>query len=102
MLNEVVDPAHFFDAAGDLIETAANAAERKEPPRVGLCRECPPIILSDGKLRQALRLEQLWGLIAHTSTLDLLCGYPSASFEKHETVFDLICSEHSSIYATER
>ncbi len=100
ILKEVVGPAHFFDAAGDLIETAANAAEREQPPRVGLCRECPPVLLSDGKLRQALRLEQLWGLIANTSVVDLLCGYPSASFEKHKDIFDLICAEHSAIHST--
>lgn len=100
MLNEVFDPAHFFDAAGDLIETAANAAESEQPPRVGLCRECPPVMLSDGKLLQALRLEQLWGLIAHTSILDLFCGYPAASFEKHKDIHDLICAEHSAIYST--
>ena len=74
MLKEVVDPAHFFDVASDLIETAASTAEREQPPRVGLCRECSPVILSDGWLVRALRLEQLWGLIAGTSVLDLLCG----------------------------
>jgi CheY-like chemotaxis protein len=101
MLNEVVDPAHFFDAAGDLIETAANAAESEQLPRVGLCRECQPAILSDGKLLQALRLEQLWGLIAHTSVADLLCAYPSTSFEKHRDILDLICAEHSAIHSAD-
>lgn len=100
MLREIVDPAHFFDVASDLIETAASTSQREQPPRVGLCRECPPAILSDGELVQALRLEQLWTLIAHTSVVDLLCGYPSANFETHKDIVDRICAEHSAIYST--
>ncbi len=38
------------------------------------------------RLAQVLRLEQLWGLVAHTSALDLLCLYSSANLENGEEV----------------
>ena len=99
MLNESLDPARFFNIAGGVIEEAAKAAQREHAPRVGVCRECPPALFANGGGPQAVRLEQLWGLIAHTSVLDLLCVYPSAIFEKHNDIFESICAEHSAIYS---
>jgi hypothetical protein len=99
VLNENLDPARFFDIAGDLVEGAAKAAQKELAPRVGICRECPPAPFANGNLAHALRLEHLWGLIAHTSVLDLLCGYSSANFEKHNDIFECICAEHSAVYS---
>jgi DNA-binding NarL/FixJ family response regulator len=99
MLNENLDPARFFDIAGDLIEEVVKAAQGEHAPRVGICRECPPVLFATGNVAQALRLEHLWGLIAHTSVLDLLCGYSSAMFEKHNDCFESICAEHSAVYS---
>jgi DNA-binding NarL/FixJ family response regulator len=99
MLNEKLDPARFFNIAGDLIEEAAKAAQREHAPRVGICRECPPALFVNGNVAQALRLEQLWGLIARTSVLDLLCVYPSAAFENHNDILQSIRAEHSAIYS---
>jgi DNA-binding NarL/FixJ family response regulator len=97
MLNEDLDPARFFDIAGDLIEQAAKAAGRKHAPRVGICRECPPVLLAKGSAARAVRLERLWGLIAHTSVLDLLCAYSSALLEQQNDIFESICAEHSAV-----
>jgi DNA-binding NarL/FixJ family response regulator len=99
MLHENLDPARLFDIAGDVVEEAAKAAQREHAPRVGICRECPPALLAKGSAARAFRLEQLWGLIAHTSVLDLLCGYSSAMFEKHNDIFESICAEHSAAYS---
>ncbi|HEV2730396.1 MAG TPA: response regulator transcription factor [Terriglobales bacterium] len=99
MLNETLDPARFFNIAGGVIEEAAKAAQREQAPRVSVCRECPPALFATGRVDQALRLEQLWGLIAHTSVLDLLCGYTSGIFEKHKNIFESISAEHSAIHS---
>ena len=99
MLNETLDSACFFDIAGDLIEEAAKAAQREQTPRVDVCRECPPTLFENGDLGQVLRLEQLWGLVAHTSVVDLLCVYPSANLENHKNAFERIRAEHSAIYS---
>jgi hypothetical protein len=50
-------------------------------------------------MAEALRLEQFWALMAQISVFDMLCGYPSASFEKHNDIFQRICGEHSAIYS---
>jgi DNA-binding NarL/FixJ family response regulator len=99
MLNETLDPAPFFDVAGDLIEGAARAAQREHAPLVGVCRECPPALFENGEVGQVLRLEQLWGLVARTSVLDLLCVYSSTNLENHENIFERIQAEHSAIYS---
>jgi CheY-like chemotaxis protein len=99
MLNENLDPARFFDIASNLIAEAAKAAQREHAPRVGVCRECPPALLENGNVAQALRLEQLWGLVANISVLDLLCVYSSAMFEKHNDIFESISAEHSAVYS---
>lgn len=97
ILNEAPDPARLFDAAGDVIDAAATAAMRKEGPRVAICRECPPFLLAEGRLAEALRLDKLWSLIAYTSRLDMLCGYVLASFEKRPDILQAICAEHSVV-----
>jgi hypothetical protein len=48
---------------------------------------------------RAVRLEQLWGLIAQTFVLDLLCGYLSALLEKQNDILESICAEHSAVYS---
>jgi hypothetical protein len=99
MLNEMRDPARFFESACSPIEAAAKAAKRERVPRVAVCRECPPLLLAAGRMAEALRLEQFWALMAQISVFDMLCGYPSASFEKHNDIFQRICGEHSAIYS---
>ena len=99
MLNETLDPAGFFNVAGNLIEEAEKTAPREHAPRVVVCRECPPALFANGNPKQALRLEQLWGLVARTSVLDLLCVYSSANLGEHENVFESIRAEHSAIYS---
>jgi DNA-binding NarL/FixJ family response regulator len=99
MLNERPNTARFFDAAGKLIEAAAKAAVRENVPRVAVCREYPPSLLAEDKVADTMRLEQLWGQIAHTSVIDILCGYALASFEKHNDIFQRICREHSAVYS---
>ena len=96
MVNDMPDPARFFDAGDGLIEVAAEAATRNEFPRVAVCRECPTVLLA-GEMPAVLQLEQLWNIKARTSTLDILCVYPSADFENHKGIFQSICAEHSSI-----
>jgi DNA-binding NarL/FixJ family response regulator len=99
MLKETIDPVSFFDIAGELIEKAAIAAQRQQNPRVGVCRECPPALFKNRDVGQVLRLEQLWGLVAHTSVLDLLCVYSSTSLDVHASIFERVRAQHSAIYA---
>jgi hypothetical protein len=99
MLDDKPDPSRFFDAVGGLVEVAANAATRKQSPRVAVCRECSPVLSANGRMIEALRLEQLWSVVARTRMLDILCAYPLAGFEKHRNTFESICAEHSVLYS---
>jgi DNA-binding NarL/FixJ family response regulator len=98
MVNGQPDRARFFTVVGDLIETSARAA-RAERPRVAACGECAALLLAQGKVEAAIRLEQFWNEVAKTYEVDILCGYPLASF--HNMVrgqsFPRICAEHSAI-----
>lgn len=98
-LNEMHDPAPLFDGARGLIEPAANAAKSKQLPRVAVCRECPPLLLAEGRMAEVLQLERLWNLIANTFIVDTLCGYALALFEKHRDILLRISAEHSAAYS---
>jgi DNA-binding NarL/FixJ family response regulator len=99
MINEIPDQARFLDAAGGLIEAAAKSAKKDQISRVAICRECPPLLLEEGKVTEIVRLEQLWGQTARTSAIDILCGYALSSLEKHKDAFQKICAGHSTIYS---
>ena len=96
MLTDSLDPPRLFDTAGELMDGAAKSAQRKQLARVGICRECPPSVCEGENLTQAVRLEQLWALIAHTCVVDLLCGYPTALFERHNKGVEHIREVHSA------
>lgn len=98
MVNGQPDRARFFTVVGDLIETSARAA-RAERPRVAACGECAALLLAQGKVEAAIRLEQFWNEVAKTYEVDILCGYPLASFHNMVSgqTFPRICAEHSAI-----
>ena len=47
-----------------------------------------------------MQLERLWDLIAHTFSVDILCGYTLARFEKHRHILQRISAEHSAAYSS--
>ena len=100
MVNDMPDPARFFEAVGSLIEAAAKAA-KGEHPRVVACGECSPLLWAAGKPDAAIRLEQLWDELGKTFEIDILCGYALSSFhgKEDEHVFQSICAEHSAVYS---
>jgi DNA-binding NarL/FixJ family response regulator len=100
MVNDMPDPARFFDAVSALFDKAAKAATGNQA-RVAACGECAPLLWAEGKTDAAVRLEQLWDQIAKAYGVDTLCGYPLASFENQEDspAFQSICAEHSAVYS---
>ena len=96
---EMPDPNRFFDIASALVEAAAKVATTEGAARVAVCGECAPLLLMGGNVTEALRVEQLWHLLAHRFIVDMLCGYPSAAFEKDSEIFRSICAEHSAIHS---
>jgi DNA-binding NarL/FixJ family response regulator len=98
MVNDMPDVARFFEATRSLIEAAARAAKHS---RVVACGECSPLLLAEGKPDAAIRLEQLWGELAKTFEMDVLCGYALSRFhgKEEEHIFESICAEHSADYS---
>ena len=98
MVDGQPDRARFFKVVGDLFQTSARAA-RAERPRVAACGECAALLLAQGEVEAAIRLEQLWNEIARTYDVDILCGYPLASFHNllSGQSFQRICAEHATV-----
>ena len=98
MVNGQPDQARFLKVVGDLMETVASAA-KAERHRVAACGECAPLLWAQGKVEAAIRLEQLWNEIAKIYDVDIVCGYPLASFQGivGSQIFQRICAEHSAL-----
>lgn len=94
MGDEMPDPDRFFELMESLIGTATRIA-----PRVAVCGEIAPQLLSAGKSVQALRLEQLWDIAVHGFHLNTLCGYVLIGFEADNEIFQSICAEHSAAHS---
>jgi CheY-like chemotaxis protein len=99
VVNGQPDRAQFLKVVGELLQTAARAG-RAERPRVAACGECAPFLCAQGNVEAAIRLERLWNEVAKTYDVDILCGYPLASFQNGvgKEIFQKICAEHSAVH----
>jgi MEDS: MEthanogen/methylotroph, DcmR Sensory domain len=100
MVDDSVDPVRFRKVASDLLMTVKKAARGKQP-HVSACGECAPLLWREGKADAAVHLEELWDDIAKAEGLDILCGYPGASFcceHGSETLHKLL-AQHSAVHA---
>lgn len=103
MVDGKPDTVRFFKCVECAVAEAAKAA-KCEPPRVVACGECAPFLLTKGKADAAVLVEQLTNELIKRHDLEVLCGYPLASFPNEEdtNVFRRICAEHSVVYQDER
>ncbi|HEY2645506.1 MAG TPA: response regulator [Candidatus Acidoferrales bacterium] len=98
MVNDLPDPCRFFKIAGDVVQSAANAARGKYP-RVLICGECAPALCVQGKPEAAIQLEHLCTELVKTYDLEIVCGYVMEGFD-HDSksrIFERICAEHTSV-----
>jgi len=100
MVNDMPDPARFFEVVRTLIHPVAKVAKR-EHSRVVACGEGVALLWAEGKADAAIRLEQLWDEVGKTFEVDILCAYALSSFhgEEDEHVFRSICAEHSAVHS---
>ena len=92
------DPIRFAELMGSFVSRATAAAE-SQPPRLAAFGEMVAVLWEQGKIEQAIRLEQLWNDLAKTHSFSLRCAYPMAHFdrEEHGSLFLKICAEHSAV-----
>ena len=95
--------------AGDLPDetlcTAAVArvmstvAKSTDATRVAIVGECAPVLLAQGNVEGAIRLEQLWDQITRNYAADTLCGYVGGTTPQRnsQAVIERICAEHSAV-----
>jgi DNA-binding NarL/FixJ family response regulator len=98
MVNDLPDPARFLKVAGNLVAAAARAS-RGERPRVAACGECARTLWKQGNADAAVQVEHLWGEIAQTHEVDILCGYVLNGFQREQEnrIYERICVEHSAV-----
>jgi DNA-binding NarL/FixJ family response regulator len=80
MVSGLPDPVRFFGGIRGFIEAATKAANA-EQPRVVVCGEGVATLRAEGKVDAAIRLEQLCDELAKTHKVDVLCAYPTSSFQ---------------------
>jgi len=100
MRNGMPDPVRFFRLLGDLVVTAAEAAEG-ERADVAIFGECVHLLWAQGNAEGAILLEKLGNQLAKTYDVDILCGYSLGSFRGGigSHIFEKICAEHSAAYS---
>jgi CheY-like chemotaxis protein len=97
-MDDQPDPKRFT-AVRNLIDKAA-AQSRAEYPKVFVCGECPSILLAEGHVDEAIKLEQLWnGISTIRGDIAVQCAYLSDHFGSKDSahVFESICAEHSAV-----
>jgi hypothetical protein len=87
------DERLFLKVIGQIIESATLGAP------VRIYGEMVAVLWAEGNHRAAIRLEELWNLLATRRDFSLLCGYPSSAFQGPDTVlaYQDMCACHSQI-----
>ena len=100
MLDGRIDDARLLSAATSLLMRAASAAAG-ERLRVAVCGDGAGTLWREGRVDEAIRLEQLWDQLARTYNIDVFCGYltPGSGPDQESDAFRRICGAHSSVHA---
>jgi PAS domain S-box-containing protein len=97
LMNDAPAPGRFKSLIGGLVAQINRSAKQDRP--VTICDEMASLLWQAGKENAAIRLEQLWNVLAHAYPISLCCSYSLESFPGIEDgkPFHRICSEHSAV-----
>jgi len=100
MVNGSPDPTLFMKAFGDLILTAANASQVKQP-RVAIFGECVHLLCVEGNAEAAIQMEKLGNQLNKTYNVEILCAYRLGGVKSvmDEQIYQRISAEHSTVYS---
>lgn len=94
--NETADPVHMAAVIRSLVQAARRAG--KEHPRVAVCGERAGRLWEEGRIDEAIRLEQLLNELAKDlNDVDILCVYPEPHGHDDNGAFSRLCAEHSAM-----
>ena len=99
MVNGSVDEGRFNDIVGSALTQVRGANER----RLAVFGELVSLLWAEGKLQEAIRVEQFWNDLAKSHSFSLLCGYPITGLnnERHIQPFLKMCGQHSGVVPSE-
>jgi DNA-binding NarL/FixJ family response regulator len=99
MVNGLPDRTRFLKVARDLMAEAARSKGTFR--RVSACGECAPSLWAQGYADAAIEVEHLWGEIAETYNVNILCGYILSRLqrERENHIYERICAEHSVVHS---
>jgi PAS domain S-box-containing protein len=99
IVDHMPDERRFCELLGRRI-ASAKAASKSSEPRTVIFGEMVALLWSEGKQLAAIRLEELWNVLAQKHSFTLRCAYPMSGFhdEKHGEQFAEICARHSAVY----
>ena len=100
MLRGMPDSVLFLKLLGDLIGTAAKAAQG-EQARVAIFGEMCHLLWAQGDAEAAIQVEKLGNQLAKTYDVDILCGYSLGSVlgGMDSQIFQRICAVHSAVHS---
>ena len=100
MVDGVPDEARFWKLGMTLLMQAASGSH-DDQPRLAGCGECPSVLIADGRVDAAIRLEQLWDEFSRVCNVDTFCGYsirPDGSGRGDANIIDSITAVHSAVH----
>jgi len=95
-VSEPPDSARMVQAIRTVSEAAPKAG--KEYPSVAICGERAGLLWAEGKIDEAIRLEQLINELARIHELKVFCTYPGFPRDGDDHGFKSICAEHSAVH----
>jgi len=97
LMNDAPDPARFKALIAGLLAQIKPATKDDRP--VVICDEMAALLWQAGKETAAIRLEELWNVLADAYPISLCCLYSLESFPRIEDgkTFHRICSEHTGV-----
>jgi signal transduction histidine kinase len=102
MLNGVLNTALFHSFVKYILSSIRLNAEGK-PQRIVIFGEVVALLLADGNMDAALKLEQLWNDLADSHSFHLYCAYPRSGFSQQgrSQAFLELCAKHTHVVPTE-
>jgi DNA-binding NarL/FixJ family response regulator len=96
IVNGDPDRVRVAEVMGSLIETS----KAEDRSRIVVCGEFAPLLLANGNVDAAIRLERLWDEVARDYGVNSLCGYLTKAFERDPggQIFRRVCAEHSAVH----
>lgn len=97
LVNDAPDPGRLKSLIGGLVAQIRIAARNDQP--ITIFDEMAALLWQKGNENAAIRVEQLWNVLAEAYPISLCCGYSLESFPGigDEKPFRRICSEHPAV-----